>query len=1217
MSADRRSPRARSWAPVLAFAALAPLMAARLGGAVEPQARAVAAPRENVALGKSASASSTQDDGKWAGAAIDGDPDSRWCASDGSLPQWLQVDLGRPESLTGCRVAWEAREAPYSYKVETSPDGRIWTTRVDATRAPDNDPGRPHTFGASGVRHVRLTVTGTADGQWASLFEFEVFGIKPAAAATGRPGARGPDPQAILREIKLPAGFEATVFAAPPDVRYPTCLAAAPTGEVFVGVDENGSLDAKADRGRVVRCVDADGDGKADKFNVFATMDSPRGLAWDAGTLYVLHPPTLSAFRDTDGDGAADKRDVLVEGIGFDLKHRGADHTTNGVRLAIDGFLYVAVGDYGFVRAQGKDGGPLQLLGGGVVRVRTDGTGLEIVSRGQRNIYDVAIDPRMNLFTRDNTNDGDGWDVRLSHVVPTGHYGYPSLFKRFTDETIPPLADYGGGSPCGSLYLQEPGFPAGYGDTLYTCEWGRGAVFMHPLKPKGATFEAGQETFVTIPRPTDMDVDGTGQIFISSWRDGGFTYSKPTIGYVVRVVPVGHEAKPFPELARADPPALIAGVTSDSSVLRLAAQRELLRRGLDESATRGLEAAVQATSAPTNGRIAALFTLSQGLGSKVDGFLAATATARPELAEFALRALADRRERTRLPMATLAPVLSNLTNPDPRTRLAAVVASGRLLDRELLPAGPQDAWRRLLIQATNDPDAIVVHAAVKALVRLGMGADCVYALTYGDDETRFPRIAQALGELHDPETIPGLTALANLATAGPVKRRAALAALCRMYHAEAAYQAGQWWGTRPDTTGPYYKPVAWSGTEAIGKALTDNLAQADPALSRWLLGEMIRNRVDLEAATSQAIRSARTDPELGAAVVDLIVGRPRLAADAADFLRATAVDPAVAGPLRVRAARGLLRHAGEPTSRPAALAALAAIAVEEKPDNDLVGVWADYAKDNRHLRDLGPFVKLAEGSDPGPAMLGYGVLLGAASNEKASEKARTEANDALARGWDGPARLPSLLRAVGLARATSQGGRVQRALDDGRTEVRRAAEFAARRMNIAAKAGDRPGAGGKAIAATPYDAVLAAALKDPGDVDLGGQLFERQGCVNCHAVAKSGPIKGPYLGDVAARYNRGELVESILKPSARIAQGFETQKIATTDGRIVEGFVVREAGTEVELRNSAGAVVLIPKADIDERSKGELSVMPVGLMDPLSPHDLASLIAYLESIKGR
>ena len=216
-------------------------------------------------------------------------------------------------------------------------------------------------------------------------------------------------------------GFEATLFAEPPEVNYPTCLAAAPTGELFVGVDQNGSLDAKPGRGKILRLIDTKGVGKADKINVFAKVDSPRGLIYDHKTLYVLHPPFLSAFHDDDGVGVANRSEVLVKGIGFDLKFRGADHTTNGIRMGIDGWIYIAVGDYGFIKATGKDGRELQLRGGGVVRVRPDGTELEIVSRGQRNIYDVAIDPLMNLFTRDNTNDGDGWDVRLSHVVPLGN----------------------------------------------------------------------------------------------------------------------------------------------------------------------------------------------------------------------------------------------------------------------------------------------------------------------------------------------------------------------------------------------------------------------------------------------------------------------------------------------------------------------------------------------------------------------------------------------------------------------------------------------------------------------------------------------------------------------------------------------------------------------------------------------------------------------------
>src|SRR4051794_772205 len=85
-----------------------------------------------------------------------------------------------------------------------------------------------------------------------------------------------------LKNIKVPEAFELDLFANQPDIGYPTSVSAAPDGSaVFVAVDENGSLDAKADRGRVVRCVDSDGDGKADKFNVFAKMDSPRGVIWE------------------------------------------------------------------------------------------------------------------------------------------------------------------------------------------------------------------------------------------------------------------------------------------------------------------------------------------------------------------------------------------------------------------------------------------------------------------------------------------------------------------------------------------------------------------------------------------------------------------------------------------------------------------------------------------------------------------------------------------------------------------------------------------------------------------------------------------------------------------------------------------------------------------------------------------------------------------------
>ena len=1165
-----------------------------------PFAQAKSAPGlEDLASNKPASASTFQADDLSPGNAVDGDPESRWCASDGSAPQWLQVDLGQPETLAGCRILWEHADAPYFYKVEGSADGKSWTILTDQTKNNSREQDRSHKFDAKGTRYVRLTSTEVDPSHWASLYTFEVFGTGPARAVA-KAAPRKADPRSILRGVKAPDGFELSVFAAPPDVRYPTCLAASPTGEVFVGVDENGSLDAKANRGRVVRCVDTDDDGKADKFNVFASMDSPRGLIWDAGTLYVLHPPTLTAFHDDNGDGTSDRSEELVKGMGFDLKFRGADHTTNGIRLGIDGYIYVAVGDYGFIKAVGKDGASHQLLGGGIVRVRTDGSGLEIVSRGQRNIYDVAIDPYMNLFTRDNTNDGDGWDVRLSHVVPTGHMGYPSLFKRFPDEHIQPLADYGGGSPCGSLYLQEPGFPAPFGDLLYTCEWGRGGIFMHPLTPNGAGFKAEQKMFLEVPRPTDMDVDGRGRIYVSSWRDGGFNYSKPDIGYVIRLTVKDAKPAKFPDLKAENDDQLGGDLTFGSTVLRLAAQRELLRRGIKPGMDKFLWNLAGAKTILLPGRVAAIFTLEQGLGARSFDGLLALAKAHPEVREFAIKALADRKEEAA--KVDHKAVAAYLTDRDPRVRLQSVVALGRLGHVEDAPA---------ILPLTADLDPRVAHVAVKALVALHAGDACLKALA---DPRLAPGASMALQAMHDPKVVSGLIKLVD-GSKDSAGRGAALKALCRLYFAEAPYE-GKWWGTRPDTSGPYYSAVTWEESEAVGKALRSAVKQSDEAASRRLLGEMLKNKVDFEETTALAIKLSDTDPALRSAATDLLIGRPKLSLDAIKFLEklATADTDTSA---RAKAIRGLLRHGTQQEARDSALRGLALISEQDDPPADLVGTWSEYAKDGRHARDAGTFVKLAEGSEPGKGVVGYGVLLQIEANQKAPEGPRAEAKKAIDRGWTRPEMASRLLRAVALARANNFAPQVRTALADNRTEVRQAAEFAARRLNITAKVETPSTNNVKPIAATPFDQVLAAVLKDKGDASLGAQLFEKQGCVNCHSVTKGEAIKGPYLGDITTRYNRSELTESILKPSAKIAQGFETRKLALASGQVYEGFVVREAGDELELRNSSGAVTIIPKKDIEETGKSELSVMPQGLLDPLTPHDLASLLAYLETLKGK
>jgi len=155
---------------------------------------------------------------------------------------------------------------------------------------------------------------------------------------------------------------------------------------------------------------------------------------------------------------------------------------------------------------------------------------------------------------------------------------------------------------------------------------------------------------------------------------------------------------------------------------------------------------------------------------------------------------------------------------------------------------------------------------------------------------------------------------------------------------------------------------------------------------------------------------------------------------------------------------------------------------------------------------------------------------------------------------------------------------------------------------------------GKVIGNLKYEDVLAVAVGTKGDAKVGEQLFLRQGCIACHTVSRDLPQKGPFLGEVARQYNRSELVEAILKPSAKVAQGFTTQWFDLKDGTRVMGFVTREGAEQIELRDITGAVRDIPTADIAKRGEDKNSMMPVGLVNNCSAEELAAMLAYFESL---
>ncbi len=79
------------------------------------------------------------------------------------------------------------------------------------------------------------------------------------------------------------------------------------------------------------------------------------GMVWHDGALYVMNMPHLTVFRDRDGDGRADERKELFKDLGVPAGSPNDfnDHIVSGLKIGIDGYLYISVGDKGVPKATG------------------------------------------------------------------------------------------------------------------------------------------------------------------------------------------------------------------------------------------------------------------------------------------------------------------------------------------------------------------------------------------------------------------------------------------------------------------------------------------------------------------------------------------------------------------------------------------------------------------------------------------------------------------------------------------------------------------------------------------------------------------------------------------------------------------------------------------------------------------------------------------------
>src|SRR4030095_2652369 len=114
-----------------------------------------------------------------------------------------------------------------------------------------------------------------------------------------------------------------------------------------------------------------------------------------------------------------------------------------------------------------------------------------------------------------------------------------------------------------------------------------------------------------------------------------------------------------------------------------------------------------------------------------------------------------------------------------------------------------------------------------------------------------------------------------------------LRVVCSLYYGEADWD-GRWWGTRPDTAGPYFKPVTWEGTNEALAVLQHELKRADPQGIRTLLVELQRHRISLPEAVPVAIKLAAEDATFRCPAADLLGRMTPMPPEAIGLLEETA-----------------------------------------------------------------------------------------------------------------------------------------------------------------------------------------------------------------------------------------------------------------------------------------------------------------------------------------